>query len=147
MPSVCNKLAEILELSIKINLSLKHRSFKILFTCLMVSFFALFLSGKREEMRIVFTPSELHFLPTLMMSVTIFGSFKRERILGNIITSNNQIEGFSLIKIEDQERINKVILEIKPISEKIISNTNKINNRTDKHMINITTKNKTENRQ
>ena len=62
----------------------------------------------------------------------------------NIITCNNQIEGFSLIKIKDQEHINKLILEIKRISEKIISKTNKIKNKTDKNLINITTKNKTE---
>ena len=62
----------------------------------------------------------------------------------NIITSSKQIEGFNLIKTDVQEHINKLILEIKPISEKIISKSNKINNKTDKHIINITTKNKTE---
>ena len=49
-----------------------------------------------------------------------------------------------MIKIEDPERINNRILEVKPISEKIISKTNKIINKTYKHLINITTKNKTE---
>ena len=59
----------------------------------------------------------------------LFDSFSRARTLENIITSNNQIERFTLIKEEDQDRINQLILESKSIASKISIRSDKCKNK------------------
>ena len=59
----------------------------------------------------------------------LFHSFSRSRTLENIITSNNQIEGFTLIKKEDQDHINQLILESRSIASKITIKNDKFKNK------------------